>query len=178
MNLRYQEYLKSDDWKAKRELKLASKKSPNCEICHGWRFLHVHHLIYRENLEDTKQGDLAILCLRCHDLTHELMRQGKLKFQSSDPHTRFIATYRIVTAELGMPIDPEKIRPTPIPLELRKPMVDRYAIPPGMMPLMVRDKKDHWIFCKFIQNGSLRGKQLNKAMFTRYDRWVYKSKKR
>lgn len=64
----YRLYLKSDDWKEKREQKLAD--FPYCEECGTKKRLQVHHLRYRK-LYDVRQSDLMTLCRTCHKAVHE-----------------------------------------------------------------------------------------------------------
>lgn len=64
----YNEYLRSDDWKHLRKIKLQFAEY-RCERCGGTDKLQVHHLTYdrfgRENLTD-----LQVLCKTCHEDAH------------------------------------------------------------------------------------------------------------
>ena len=90
----YQDYLKSADWKKKRMRKFNryGGKKKRCAICAATDKLHVHHLVYRDRLEDAEDNDLRILCEDCHKAAHRLFREGKLKFPSRDPSSRFTLT--------------------------------------------------------------------------------------
>lgn len=64
----YQSYLKSDHWIELRQLALAAANR-NCEICHGEKHLHCHHLRYRQ-LHDCTKDDIMVLCDLCHHHWH------------------------------------------------------------------------------------------------------------
>lgn len=98
----YQQYLQSEDWKQKRNLKRSKKL--RCAICshtgNRGNPIDVHHLNYR-NLHDVQQSDLRKFCRRCHSLTHELMKQGKIVFRSDNHHSRFAIIKTAVKKHLG-----------------------------------------------------------------------------
>ncbi|HEV8653179.1 MAG TPA: HNH endonuclease [Actinomycetes bacterium] len=66
---RYQEYLESPEWQAKRALAL-ERDGHQCTECHRADRLEVHHITYvrlgRELLED-----LVTLCFHCHMDRHD-----------------------------------------------------------------------------------------------------------
>lgn len=97
--MEYKQYLKSNDWKTKRARKY--KKPRRCAICASTENLDVHHLNYR-NLFDVLQSDLRVLCRRCHYLAHDLHKQGKIKFKSTDHNSRFILIKIAVKKHLGL----------------------------------------------------------------------------
>lgn len=82
MNKGYQEYLKSAHWKKWRTYKIKSKK--RCFVCHTTENLHVHHLKYRK-LFDITSKDIKVMCKRCHFMTHDFMKVGKIVF-TNDKH--------------------------------------------------------------------------------------------
>ena len=88
MNKEYQSYLRSDDWKEKKAKKYRAVKKNRCAICASTEKLDVHHLNYR-NLYDVETSDLRVLCRRCHFLTHELFKKGKIKFKNTNHNSRF-----------------------------------------------------------------------------------------
>ena len=94
----YQDYLKSEDWLTKRYLKRL--KAKKCAICAAKQNLDVHHLNYR-NLVDNSMADLRVLCRRCHFLAHDLHRAGKIRFTSDTHHSRFTLIKNAVKKELG-----------------------------------------------------------------------------
>ena len=68
-NAQYEEYLKSDHWKALRQAKF-QEVGKACQTCPSTtKIIHVHHIRYRE-LTDCTTADLAVLCKDCHDLLH------------------------------------------------------------------------------------------------------------
>ena len=97
--MKYQQYLASDDWLTKRYKKRL--KANRCAVCSSTEKLEVHHLNYR-NLTDVEMSDLRVLCHRCHFLGHDLHKQGKMKFRSSDHNSRFAIFKTAVKKELGL----------------------------------------------------------------------------
>ena len=99
----YTDYLKSSDWAAKRRAKLTRKggKKLRCAICASTERLEVHHLNYK-SLYDVKQEDLRLFCRRCHSLTHDLMKRGKIVFTSEDHRSRFAFVKNALKRELGI----------------------------------------------------------------------------
>jgi 5-methylcytosine-specific restriction endonuclease McrA len=65
---RYQRYLRSPQWKAKRRAVLERDRHLCVHCGNGWR-LEVHHLTY-ERLYDELLTDLATLCRDCHIAHH------------------------------------------------------------------------------------------------------------
>ena len=65
---KYQEYLASPEWKARREraLELAEHK---CVLCLSSDHLNVHHNYYG-NLGNEADADLVVLCADCHSRHH------------------------------------------------------------------------------------------------------------
>lgn len=84
--MKYDDYLKSEDWLTKKYLKRLKRN--NCAICNSKDNLHVHHLNYK-NLVDVDMSDLRVYCKRCHFLAHDLHKQGMYKFRSTNHHSRF-----------------------------------------------------------------------------------------
>jgi len=97
--MEYKKYLKSEDWKQKKNKKYYKKRK--CAICAETNNLDVHHLNYK-NLYDVESEDLRILCRRCHFLTHDLFKQGKIKFKSNNHNSRFATIKNIVKNYLGL----------------------------------------------------------------------------
>ena len=73
---RYNEYLKSPQWKAKKNLVL-KRANYCCEGCGASKVsLEVHHLTYeRKGME--LLTDLVAFCGRCHELAHERVETKK-----------------------------------------------------------------------------------------------------
>lgn len=67
----YQEYLKSDHWKALRAAKL-EEAFHICQKCYRDHNLQVHHLIYRHPWTSAVLSDLKVLCENCHRRAHGL----------------------------------------------------------------------------------------------------------
>lgn len=70
----YSEYIRSPDWKKKREkaFKLLGKK---CNRCNSKEFLEVHHVNYKNLYKETKY-DVEILCYKCH---HHADREREIR---------------------------------------------------------------------------------------------------
>ena len=69
MTERYQEYLKSAEWKHLKSIKLKQSK-PICQGCNeSGRILEVHHLTY-ERIGMELLTDLVVYCRECHDKAH------------------------------------------------------------------------------------------------------------
>lgn len=79
-SVKYREYLRSPEWKARRQRALAAA-SHRCSRCHQiGGALDVHHLNY-ERFGAEHDGDLQVLCRVCHDVEH-----GKLRPERTSPH--------------------------------------------------------------------------------------------
>ena len=59
----YKAYLRSNQWKGKRQLALDRDKC--CQYCSSTEHLQVHHKTY-DNLFNEPLDDLVTLCRRCH----------------------------------------------------------------------------------------------------------------
>jgi len=74
----YQEYLETDEWKNKAAE--AKRKAGNrCQLCNisGYVIpLHAHHRTY-ERLGCELEGDITVLCAKCHQLFHDNKPQHK-----------------------------------------------------------------------------------------------------
>lgn len=79
-NHRYQEYLKSDKWKAiaQERLKIDRFMCQGCGCCGTpTNPLEIHHLSYAHlyNEENRIYEDLVTLCRACHKQTHKIMER-------------------------------------------------------------------------------------------------------
>ena len=66
--LGYNQYMKSDAWKAKRSEQI-KRDGFQCQMCGTAINLQVHHTTY-ENIGNEKIGDLVTLCEKCHKKIH------------------------------------------------------------------------------------------------------------
>lgn len=71
---RYDSYLNSAKWKAKREEAFAFY-GRKCQACGAMSSLHVHHVTY-ETRGRERMLDLRVLCSFCHDAVHRIHRKG------------------------------------------------------------------------------------------------------
>jgi hypothetical protein len=70
---RYEEYLASPQWRARREAAIAAA-GRRCQLCNASEmesFLQAHHRTY-ERLGEEASGDLTILCSECHEYFHRV----------------------------------------------------------------------------------------------------------
>ena len=74
--INYEEYLKSEEWRKKRQLVLEFWNH-ECAICAANDNLHIHHRTYIR-LGHEKLTDLIALCKTCHDLFHSRGKRGRL----------------------------------------------------------------------------------------------------
>lgn len=65
---KYRTYLRSPEWKAKRE-ELFKLRGKLCETCTSTRNIQVHHLTYKRVFNE-KLNDLQVLCKSCHKKIH------------------------------------------------------------------------------------------------------------
>jgi 5-methylcytosine-specific restriction endonuclease McrA len=65
---RYQKYLCSPEWWAKRNAVLRRARS-TCERCKASKAVHVHHLTYIRKYRE-RLDDLIAVCESCHDAIH------------------------------------------------------------------------------------------------------------
>ncbi len=95
-------YLKSKEWKTLKSLK-ESKSPKRCSICLSDGLIDLHHLFYRENLNDAQTSDLRWLCRRCHEKAHDLINRGIIVFKKDwSHHAMFAVTKSKVKQSLGM----------------------------------------------------------------------------
>ncbi len=66
--MKYSEYIQSKIWNYNKKLALV-KANHKCQLCGFGSELDVHHLSYA-NLGQEKDGDLLVLCRRCHRDSH------------------------------------------------------------------------------------------------------------
>ena len=64
----YQEYLKTEHWKMKRQAAL-KRAYYRCQLCNGNGALDVHHRTYERRGEEYA-NDLIVLCRNCHSIFH------------------------------------------------------------------------------------------------------------
>lgn len=88
MNARYQEYLKSGEWKHLRDKKL-KQVDYTCDGCgEQYRALEIHHLTY-ERIGYELLTDLVALCPICHKKTHGLSEKSEWhKYISSETNEK------------------------------------------------------------------------------------------
>lgn len=98
--MKYREgYLQSPEWKTLREAK--KKKTPQrCAVCAETSgLIDCHHLLYRDLVSVTVK-DLLWLCRRCHDVTEDLKRRGKID-RDGEPVVLRAHTIELVKYALG-----------------------------------------------------------------------------
>ena len=72
----YEEYLRSPEWRRRRERKLEAADH-RCQLCNRHRSsLDVHHRTY-ENFGEELDSDLIVVCRACHDTFHKHRGLGR-----------------------------------------------------------------------------------------------------
>jgi len=66
----YLEYIRSEHWLILRMQALQRDKF-RCARCGNRRFLHVHHVHYKDDLATCTVDDLLTLCEKCHKKIHK-----------------------------------------------------------------------------------------------------------
>lgn len=61
-------YYQSKNWKAKAN-RIRSERGFRCELCHG-RGFQCHHVTYVRCPNGERDGDIVLLCDRCHGCVH------------------------------------------------------------------------------------------------------------
>jgi 5-methylcytosine-specific restriction endonuclease McrA len=77
MDAKYKAYLKSDEW-AQLKIDLFTLRGRSCEKCSSKTSLSVHHLTY-DNIFNEEPEDLIILCGKCHDKEHGIIKVVRKK---------------------------------------------------------------------------------------------------
>lgn len=81
---KYLIYLKSLNWEILRQ-KVFQKRGRMCECClRPDATLDLHHLFYPENIENTKESHLMILCRPCHDNLHKNFSNKAYVYQEKE----------------------------------------------------------------------------------------------
>lgn len=68
----YRDYIRSPEWRAKRQKYWESRLPNNCHVCAAPKRsgFHLHHRTYK-NLGNERLMDLVPLCPDCHRLVHQ-----------------------------------------------------------------------------------------------------------
>lgn len=88
-------YLKSDKWKQVR-LDAILREKGKCQICQDESiFNDAHHIWYPENIYETKEFHLVILCRACHEFVHVTFPECKTN-NEDDGREIWLKFYRAV----------------------------------------------------------------------------------
>lgn len=72
-------YLKSDAWKAVR-LEALVREQGKCQICSEESISNdAHHIWYPEDVRETTERHLVVLCRPCHEFVHAVLPECKTK---------------------------------------------------------------------------------------------------
>lgn len=72
-------YLKSDHWNSVR-IEALAREGGKCEICGQESISNdAHHIWYPENIYDTTERHLAILCRPCHEFLHAVCPESRTR---------------------------------------------------------------------------------------------------
>lgn len=70
-------YLKSEQWKNVR-IEALAREHGKCQICEEESISNdAHHIWYPQNIYETTERHLAILCRPCHEFVHQMMPECK-----------------------------------------------------------------------------------------------------
>lgn len=67
----YDAYLRTEAWTRKRDIAI-ERAGRRCQVCNAPNDLEVHHRTY-ERVTHEADGDLTVLCARCHRFFHEIV---------------------------------------------------------------------------------------------------------
>jgi len=81
MDSKYRKYLQSKEWLETRLDILTTRKK--CERCGSKHQLQVHHKTYK-NIFNEEPDDLELLCAKCHQNEHNLLKPKKKKLSSKE----------------------------------------------------------------------------------------------
>jgi len=77
------EYLQSEHWKTVR-IGALERAGHRCQVCNNSKSLDVHHRTY-ERLGEELDGDLTVLCRKCHDIFHSNGKVARTKKSKRPP---------------------------------------------------------------------------------------------
>ena len=103
-NKKYQQYLKSPQWRAIRE-QVISVHNGKCQLCGSRKRLVVHHTKYPEVLGEESLETLQCLCEDCHNVKchngspGKLTREEKRKRRLSGKKAKFAGPVKIYTQD-------------------------------------------------------------------------------
>jgi 5-methylcytosine-specific restriction endonuclease McrA len=83
---KYNFYLNSDAWRAKRKEAIAFYRN-SCSECGSGSTLHVHHKTY-VNFGHEPMSDLSLLCEDCHMILHGHVAKVKSKLKKKEARRR------------------------------------------------------------------------------------------
>ena len=82
MNQEYQNYLRSYQWNDKRNERLQID-GYKCAICgNSEQQLNVHHLTYKNIMQEDVENDLITLCRPCHTMLHRIQMFSSVGYQN------------------------------------------------------------------------------------------------
>jgi 5-methylcytosine-specific restriction endonuclease McrA len=90
-------YYDSDQWKALRQI-ILNRDSHTCRRCNKAKASEVHHLHYR-NWMDEKPSDLIAICRKCHQEEHDTIENEfleELEFEDWFSASKSIAWEKIM----------------------------------------------------------------------------------
>lgn len=131
----YVKYIQSPEWAARRDVVLKAR-GDRCQSCRSSFHLHVHHQTY-VRLGHEADGDLVVLCEKCHDLVHRLHKTHK--------NVSLLQATNVVLGKAVLPINHPKRRSNTSrnPNRRRKPKVKTdvfaEAASTGYVPKHMRD---------------------------------------
>lgn len=118
----YREWLHSKEWKRIRG-GFIRKAGGCCSIC-GHKSVHndVHHVTYRKERSDVRDGDCRVLCRACHEAVHKAIDLIGGEYKTLQIKQRWRATLEM--------IDAHELRPRRYLKKHLKPSKKKKPIPP------------------------------------------------
>lgn len=148
MRFTYRHYLRSEHWQNLRLEKLAKVSA----LCHFCRFEStsndVHHVIYRASLRETKLRDLRVLCRRCHDLVHQVLKEfpaikkeehTKSQWRICEQHVR-----RRLGQKISIPKEAMLVKQSDMALASSRLKQARHRIPVPRADTPLTEHVAHW----------------------------------
>lgn len=99
----YQDFLKSDFWKAMREKLRSKPQFKKCYCCGSEDRIELHHFKYKNFLDGSSSKNIAPTCRNCHEKIHKLSREKNITFKHAARKIRQISGYKITYTKVIKP---------------------------------------------------------------------------
>jgi hypothetical protein len=147
-------YLKSEQWKTVR-LEALVREGGRCQICGEESISNdAHHIWYPENIYETTEANLVILCRACHDFTHAMLPECKTKNEEEGRALwlRFFNAVKVWRAskiqcfQTGIEGGPTELRAAYLALKSKEKrhLASARSLPPEDIIRVIRDWAEVW----------------------------------